>query len=94
MHSFAPFFNLKISAKTRQHFFAIELMNFRFDSPAGCRIRWELGGGLDPHFADLRRRHGDFLDLSRFLPVWIGESEEKMLRRTHFCSEVNCQTQQ
>ena len=24
MHSFAPFFNLKISAKNRQHFFAIE----------------------------------------------------------------------
>ena len=30
MHSFAPFFNLKISAKNRQHFFAIELLNFRF----------------------------------------------------------------
>ena len=24
MHSFAPFFNLKMSAKNRQHFFAIE----------------------------------------------------------------------
>ena len=24
MHSFAPFFNLKISAKNRHHFFAIE----------------------------------------------------------------------
>ena len=24
MHSFAPFLNLKISAKNRQHFFAIE----------------------------------------------------------------------
>ena len=30
MHSFAPFFNLKISAKNRQHFFAIESLNFRF----------------------------------------------------------------
>ena len=30
MHSFAPFFKLKISAKNGQHFFAIELMNFRF----------------------------------------------------------------
>ena len=27
MHSFAPFFNPKISAKNRRHFFAIELMN-------------------------------------------------------------------
>ena len=24
MHSFAPFFNLKLSVKNRQHFFAIE----------------------------------------------------------------------
>ena len=30
MHSFAPFFNLKISAKNRQHFFTIEYLNFRF----------------------------------------------------------------
>ena len=35
MHSFAPFFNLKISAKNRQHFFAIEywisdLLNFLY----------------------------------------------------------------
>ena len=30
MHSFAPFFNLKMSAKNRQHFFAIEELNFRF----------------------------------------------------------------
>ena len=30
MHSFAPFFNLRISAKNRQHFFAIEKLNFRF----------------------------------------------------------------
>jgi len=26
MHSFAPFFNLKISAKNRQHLFAIEYL--------------------------------------------------------------------
>ena len=32
MHSFPPFFNLKISAKNRQHFFAIEKLNFRFFS--------------------------------------------------------------
>ena len=32
IHSFAPFFNLKISAKNPQHFFAIELLNFRFFS--------------------------------------------------------------
>ena len=30
MHSFAPCFNLKISAKKPQHFFAIEKLNFRF----------------------------------------------------------------
>ena len=30
MQSFAPFFNLKISAKNRHHFFAIESLNFRF----------------------------------------------------------------
>ena len=30
MHSFAPFFNLKISAKNHQHFFAIEYLNSRF----------------------------------------------------------------
>ena len=30
MHSFAPFFNLKISAKNRQHFFAIEYLNLHF----------------------------------------------------------------
>ena len=28
-HSFAPFLNLNISAKNRQHFFAIEKLNFR-----------------------------------------------------------------
>ena len=28
MHSFPPFFNLQISAKNRQHFFAIELIEF------------------------------------------------------------------
>ena len=32
MHSFAPFFNLKISTKNRHHFFAIEKLNFRFFS--------------------------------------------------------------
>ena len=30
MHSFAPFFKLKISAKNRHHFFAIEKLNFQF----------------------------------------------------------------
>ena len=30
MHSFAPFFNLKISAKNRQHLFAIEKLNLVF----------------------------------------------------------------
>ena len=30
IHSFAPFFNLKISAKNRQHFFATKETNFRF----------------------------------------------------------------
>ena len=28
MHSFAPFFNLKISAKNRHHFFAIEIIEY------------------------------------------------------------------
>ena len=30
MHFFAPFFNLKISAKNRQHFFAIEIIEYWF----------------------------------------------------------------
>ena len=32
MHSFAPFFKLKISGKNRHHFFAIEYLNFRLYS--------------------------------------------------------------
>ena len=55
MHSFAPFFNLKISAKNRQHVFAIEKLNFRFFSISSSNFAFFLRN-FDEFFSGFRAK--------------------------------------
>ena len=87
MHSFAPFSNLNFFVKNRQHFFAIELMNFINSIAKNSNFAFFLRI-FDEFFSGFRAKFQKIVTRVAF-SIKFAKTNQKFAENSEFCENYS-----